>query len=88
MTKPLDYFKDHPASPDASEKPLAWKYGYLIGIIRGAMYLNNKQEIKNALMEALDYLERHEGSTTRRNRRATIRNPSTSQRLWREYAPR
>ena len=61
MTKPLDYFKDHPASPDASEKPLEWKYGYLIGIIRGAMYLNNKQEIKNTLMEALDYLEKHEG---------------------------
>jgi hypothetical protein len=61
MTKPLDYFKDHPASPDASEKPLAWKYGYLIGIIKGAMYLNNKQEMKNALMEALDYLEKHEG---------------------------
>ena len=60
MTKPLDYFKDHPASPDASEKPLAWKYGYLIGIIKGAMYLNNKQEIKNALMEALDYLEQDE----------------------------
>ena len=57
MTKPLDYFKDHPASPDASEKPLAWKYGYLIGIIRGAMYLNNKQEIKDELMRALEHIK-------------------------------
>ena len=57
MTKPLDYFKDHPASPDASEKPLEWKYGYLIGIIKGAMYLNNKQEIKDELMRALEHIK-------------------------------
>jgi hypothetical protein len=57
MTKPLDYFKDHPASPDATERPLAWKYGYLIGIIKGAMYLNNKQEIKDELMRALEHIK-------------------------------
>ena len=57
MTKPLDYFKDHPASPEANQKPLAWKYGYLIGIIKGAMYLNNKQEIKDELMRALEHIE-------------------------------
>ena len=60
MTNHLDYFQDHPAAQD-SKRPISYKYGYLIGIIRGAMYLNNKQEIKNALMEALDYLEKHEG---------------------------
>ena len=57
MTKPLDYFKDHPASPDATERPLAWKYGYLIGIIKGAMYLNNRQEIKDELMRALEHIK-------------------------------
>jgi hypothetical protein len=57
MSKPLDYFKDHPASPDATERPLAWKYGYLIGIIKGAMYLNNKQEIKDELMRALEHIK-------------------------------
>ena len=57
MTKPLDYFKDHPASPEANQKPLAWKYGYLIGIIKGAMYLNNKQEIKDELMRALEHIK-------------------------------
>jgi hypothetical protein len=59
MTNHLDYFQDHPAAQD-SKRPLSYKYGYLLAIIKGAMYLNNKQEIKNALMEALDYLEKHE----------------------------
>lgn len=60
MTNPFDYFQEHPAAQD-SKRPISYKYGYLIGIIKGAMYMNNKQEIKNALMEALDYLEKHEG---------------------------
>jgi len=60
MTNHLDYFKDHPAAQD-SNRPISYKYGYLLAIIKGVMYMNNKQDIKNALMEALDYLERNEG---------------------------
>ena len=60
MTNPFDYFKDHPAAQD-SNRPISYKYGYLLAIIKGVMYMNNKQDIKNALMEALDYLEKHEG---------------------------
>ena len=57
MTNHLDYFKDHPAAQD-SNRPISYKYGYLLAIIKGVMYMNNKQDIKNALMEALDYLEK------------------------------
>jgi hypothetical protein len=59
MTNHLDYFKDHPAAQD-SNRPISYKYGYLLAIIKGVMYMNNKQDIKNALMEALDYLEKDE----------------------------
>lgn len=57
MSKHFDYFKEHPAS-QGSERPVSYKYGYLLGIIKGVMFMNNKQDIKNALMAALDYLEK------------------------------
>lgn len=57
MSEYFDYFKEHPAS-QGSERPVSYKYGYLLGIIKGVMFMNNKQDIKNALMAALDYLEK------------------------------
>lgn len=59
MSNHLDYFREHPYAHD-SKHPVTYKYGYLIGIIKGVMFMNNKQEIKNALMEALNYLENNE----------------------------
>lgn len=56
MSNHFDYFSDHPAAQN-SNRPISYKYGYLIGIIKGVMFMNNKQDIKNALMSALDYLE-------------------------------
>jgi hypothetical protein len=57
MSEHFDYFKEHPAS-QGSTRPVSYKYGYLLGIIKGVMFMNNKQDIKNALMAALDYLEK------------------------------
>lgn len=57
MSEHFDYFKEHPAAQD-STRPVSYKYGYLLGIIKGVMFMNNKQDIKNALMAALDYLEK------------------------------
>jgi|DEB0MinimDraft_3_1074331.scaffolds.fasta_scaffold02483_7 hypothetical protein len=57
MSEHFDYFKEHPAA-QGSTRPVSYKYGYLLGIIKGVMFMNNKQDIKNALMAALDYLEK------------------------------
>ena len=57
MREHFDYFKEHPAA-QGSTRPVSYKYGYLLGIIKGVMFMNNKQDIKNALMAALDYLEK------------------------------
>ena len=74
MTDPFDYFKDHPAAADfetfmqhlnnpkpvkkQTEVTYAWRYGYLRGIVQEAMYLNNRQEMKDKLMSAIEYLEK------------------------------
>ena len=57
MSEHFDYFKEHPAA-QGSTRPVSYKYGYLLGISKGVMFMNNKQDIKNALMAALDYLEK------------------------------
>jgi hypothetical protein len=59
MTNHFDYFQEHPSAQD-SKRPLSYKYGYLLAIIKGVMFMNNKQQIKNALMEALEHLEKDE----------------------------
>lgn len=59
MSHHFDYFKEHPSS-HGSNRPLSYKYGYLLAIIKGVMFMNNKQQIKNALMEALEHLEKEE----------------------------
>jgi hypothetical protein len=59
MSNHFDYFKEHP-SAQGSNRPLSYKYGYLLAIIKGVMFMNNKQQIKNALMEALEHLEKEE----------------------------
>lgn len=74
MTDPFDYFKDHPAAADFetfmqhlnSPKPMkketevtyAWRYGYLRDRVEEVMYLSNRQEIKDKLMKAIEYLEK------------------------------
>jgi hypothetical protein len=34
-----------------------YKLGYLVGAVKGAMFLNNKQDIKDALMRALEHIK-------------------------------
>ena len=41
-----------------TEVTYAWRYGYLRGIVQEAMYLNNRQEMKDKLMSAIEYLEK------------------------------
>jgi hypothetical protein len=65
MSNYFDYFNEHPSASDSKIKakdkyPLSYKYGYLVGIIKSAMFMNTKQEIKDALMDALDYIEKNE----------------------------
>lgn len=71
MSDPLDYFTNHPAAADfgtfmenlATKEALDtsinshYKLGYLVGAVKGAMFLSNKQDIKDALMRALEHIK-------------------------------
>jgi len=52
----LDYFKKHPAGADNVRPEMAWRYGYLVGIVKGVMVARNHQQMKDALGDALEYL--------------------------------